>query len=723
MAIDRQEPSFGEQLSEKEFLERAYNRLSRSKSWFDPIWKEGGDMWDMYAGESMSPTDKRYMEETKRPVIDPPFAAGLIDTVVGAEMGQQTETVFRGVDDGLEDEVIGDWLTTLVRNGFSLADAHRHLMDAYRDDLITGYGFAVFYMNLRKVPIRPLVKTLNYWNVFPDPDAIERNLLDSQYFFIESKWPLQDAQARWSSPEQRKALEGAYASSDNPPANLPQTISTSAGSGSTSTRQGVQIYEYQYRLAEACCVYVDPETGEQKNVRREEYDARVAELAAAAKAADKEYRQRLAAWEAIQEEQAMDVTGLGFAAGMPQQEPPPAPPEPVLIDEETVHHYNGDRFYRAFIAGRDSKTGALLEKKEIVEGEFTIKAVTGYPWKKSREERVRFYGMMRKVYDIQIWWSKALQLWIELLSRKVKDGGFIEKSAFETPEDAAKFVKNSSIPGMFHMVADGANAAGKIKLNPPVTGEPGLAELWNMLTEMFGMVSGVSRGLQGTLTQDRSNVLVSNLQEQGLQMLLPVRAPRTAFVMACGRLFARMCLNHLPADELDRILGVQKIKDITVQMQPDPETGEEIEVPLPSKEIGPDGQPLPLTAGKILKSDQFDLLDYDVTVDVAVATTSQKLATWQIMNQHGMADVLAKNLPGDIWLPAFLRNAPLPGTVTKEMADKAETYFAEQKKAGTAQGIMESFQKLLQANPEEAQQIIAQMGQMSGQQQPQEQAQ
>lgn len=717
MAIDRQEPSFGESLSEKDFLERAYQRLSRSKDWFNPVWEEGRSMWDMYAGESFSELDRQYLKETKRPVIDPPFAAGLIDTVVGAEMGQQTETVFRGVDDEFEDQVIGDWITALTRNGYALCSAHRHLMDAYKDTLVVGYGFTTTFMNVRKVPIRPQIKALNFWTVFPDPDAVEQNLEDAQYFFIESKWPLQDAQARWSSPDQRKALEGAYASADTPPASLPQTI---RGTGSTTSRQGVEIYEYQYRLAQACCVYVDPETGEQKNVTREEYDSRVAELDAQNRAAEKEYQERLSAWEAIQEAQLAEIPLSYDATPSPTpQSPPPEPPQPILIDEEAVHHYNGDRFYRAFIAGRDAKTGALLENKEITEGEFTIKADTGYPWKKPKEERVRFYGMMRKVYDIQIWWSKALAGWIELLSRKIKDGGFIEKSAFESSEDAAKFVKNSSIPGMFHMLADGG--IGRIKINPPVTGEPGLAELWNMLTEMFGMVSGVSRGLQGTLTQDRSNVLVSNLQEQGLQMLMPIRAPRTAFVMACGRLFAKMTLNHLPAEEIDRILGVQKVEGMTVQKQADPETGEEIEVPIPSSETGPDGQPVPLTAGRILK--QADIMDYDVTVDVAVATTTQKLATWQIMNQHGMADVLAQNLPGEIWLPSFLRNAPLPGSVSKEMADKAEAYFASQKKEGTPQGVMESFQKLLQANPEEAQQLIAQLGQMAGQPAQQEQPQ
>lgn len=697
------EPKFGEALDEKQLLEFAFGALRRSKDWFGKIWDEADAMWDMMAGESFTALDKQYLVETGRPVIDPAFAAGIVRTVVGAEMGQQSEVVFRGVDEGLEDEVIGTWLTNLVRHGMGQTNGHREMMSAFQDMLVTGYGFALTYLDVSVIPQRFKTEALNYWNTWPDPDAVKQNQADANFWGIETKWRPQDAVARW--PEKKAELEKAAGSSAMP---TPLPLSSTVGGtrrGSVSARQGVVITEFHYRLAKPKAVWVDPEDpqGKQKKTNREEYDARKKELEERAAAETKAYEEAVAEW--------MTAAELDPTMNLPAPEPPPPP---VLLDDAQAHFFNGHCYYRCYFAGEDIKDGALLEREELEIEEFPVKALTGFPWKQRREERIRFYGMLRDLYDIQITTSRMIQLYLDSLARRVKGGGIAEESAFVGGRDGyEKFVKNSSISGMWHMVADGSVAGGRIREFSALQQEPGIQEAYRTFLEMFGLVSGVTQMLQGTFTGDRANTLVSNLQEQGLQMLLPIRAPRTEFVMAVGRLFAKLCIQYLPAEELDKILGVQKVEGLTVQKVLNPETGEEEEVPIQSSEIGPDGQPLPMTAGRILK--QVDPFDYSVTVDVGVATPTQRQATFQYFSQHGLfKELMDAGVPPEILVPRMLENSPLPGTVAKQMADELRKFYEQQKKQGTEQGILEAFQQMVGTDFESAQALLDQIMQIAG---------
>lgn len=687
------EPDFGQTLSDEELLDWAYKCLERSKDWFAPVHEDARKMWDMRAGKSFTPAERQFLKETQRPAIDPPFAAGILDTVKGAEMGQQTEPVFHGADESVEDEVIGSWLTNLTRIGFGKVAAHRKLHDAYDDMLVGGYGFMIGYMDVRNVPIRPTLKSLNYWCVWPDPDAVEQNLEDANFFLVGSKWRLEDAVANW--PAKEDDLRNAWSSvTGGKLANIPRAPRTGLRSGGLSARQGVEIFEFHYRRGEKMAVWADPETGKQRKTTRAEYDKTKKQLDDAVKAAEKEYRSALEMWSEVS-------IGSPSAAG---PEPLPPPEMPTLRDEE-AYFFNGHRYYRAYVAGAGLKEGVLLENRALDCDEFLVKAITGFPWKQGDQERVRFYGLMAKIADLQMFFSRTIQGYLEVMARKIKGGGFYEKGAFGTIADQNKFIKNSSIPGMWHGVEDGALQQGKIRENPSISGEPGLQELYRTLVEMFGLISGVTQALQGTLQADRSNVLVSNLQEQGLQMLLPIRAPRTALVMAVGRLYAKLATKYLPAEEIDKIIGKQDIPGMTFEMVPDPVTGEPTQQPI----IGEDGEPV--TAGKILKGKE--VMDYEVTVDVGVATPTQRQATWQFFSQHGLLQtMLEAGMPPQIILPTLLRNSPLPGTVSKDLGDRLESFYGQQEQAQTEEGMVQGFTAMLQKDPQAAEAVLQQMAQM-----------
>lgn len=710
-------PRFNEQMSKEELLDWAFRCRDRSKGFYEEIWKEFDYFCKVNAADSLSDADKETLRDTKRPEIDPPFAAGVVEAVVGAEISQQVEPVFHGVDRGLEDEVIAEWLTQLLRNGFNLTQANDKLLDCFKDKLVGGYGFAQFYIDLHRIPFRIACKKLPFWTVWPDPDAIEPNLRDARFWWVETTWSLEDAQANWSSEEQRGALEGAATKAGRGAAGVLPASPNRVGGKKRGDESTVVIAEFQYRRAVARARYADPETDEEVDSTREEYEERKKELNDAADAQMEEYTQAVEEWSAMA---ANPDPMLAQQAG-----PQPQAPQPPRVDDafeaEFVVFYNGYSFRRAFIAGESKDTGSVLEDKEIDlplpgdEPGFTIKCDTGYDWQMREDERVRRYGLMRKIVHIQEWFVKFIVNYIELMGRKIKGGGTVEKGAFEgIPGGFNKFVQNSSKGGAWHMVADGAHAQGKINPWPAAQGEPGLVEGINIMREMFGWVTGVSQAMQGTMTSDRSNVLTENLQQHGLQMLLPVRQPRQSFLLSCGRLYAAIAIKHLPAEELDRILGVQEIEGMTVQKQMDPATGQPV--------LGPGGKPVmtpivsetdgqPVTAGKILKN--VDLLDYDLQADLSPTNQTEKMKFVTVWNQHGLGKILADALPGAagtaIWLPRLFRNLPLPASDAKAMASEAEKLLETMQAAETAEGIVAAFTQIMQSDPGQAQQIHQQL--------------
>jgi hypothetical protein len=719
--IDEQTPRFNKLMSSAELLRWMMKCRKEARAFCSDIHKETDYYWSVTAAEALSEDDKKFLREAGRPEIDPPFAAGVLDAVLGMEIAADVTPVFHGVDSGHEDQVIADWLTRLLRNGFKMMGADDAMLEAFHDCLVGGYGFVQFYLDMRRMPFRAVGKHLNYWQVWWEPGAVEKNLRDSDFFGIESEWELEDAEANWSSEKQRGLILQAASGSKKGKAPGGSPLPQMPGATSAYGRmEKVKVTEFQYRRSVARARYADPETGEEVDSTRDDYEARKKELATRAAEQRATHEEQLGMWRDLAED---PDPAFAATAG-------PEPPEPQVVEitdeyeEEFVAFYNGYSYRRAFVVGEDEASGGVLEDKEIDlplpgdEPGFTIKAVTGYAWRQKEKKRVRRYGLMRKIVNIQEWFTKFIRQYLELQSRKIKGGGFVEKGAFEgIPGGFEAFVRKAPSGGHWQMVADGAIQAGKIKENGAMSGEPGLLEGINMMREMFGWVTGVTQGLQGTLTQDRANILVENQQEHGLQMLLPIRQPRRDFLLACGRLYAAIVIKHLPAKEIDRILGVQQIEGMTVekQMGPDgrPVYGPDGPVLIPI--LGDDGQPM--TAGTILKN--ADLLDFDVEADIAQAKETEKTKFMTAWQQHGLGAIIQQALPGPagtrIWIGELFKNMMPNAAAGKEMAAKADAYLLQLEQQESAQGISAAFEQMAAADPDGASQLLQQLVQiMSG---------
>lgn len=675
------QPEFGEKFDDAKLLDFFWRKWKASESCAAPVLKEAKLLYAMYAAQAMLERDTNYIKETFRLPIELPIAKGVIDTVAGIAMAQGLEPAWKGVDqEGMGGEVDADWLTQVVKNCRSRCKAFGEERAAFFDKLITGYGFTDNLLDLTRVPIRPRTEHVEINEVRWDPDARKDNLEDAQFWIRFRDWTVERAQANW--PAKAGAIKLGIGSGSIQ-SFTPTTSGTTRTTQFTNPAGKVRVYDFQYARWETKVVYFDPETQTRMNVVKSEFTKKQQETEDIAQAQMTAYAGQV---QAAQQ------------AGQPEPQPPQVAPKITEFWE-----YPSPVWYRAYILGnaKESK-GLVLSHEAISVNEPTLKCDTGFAWKDPEAGSTRFFGLMRVVADAQLYLNRAMSEWLEIMARGVKGGGFLPKGALGNMKTVEEFLKDAAKPGFWHVVEDGYE--GRIQFNPTQAVPAGFREIFQMMIEMFGRLTGVTEWLQGTGTADRANVLVSNMQEQGQQMLAPIFAPHKAQITANGKIMAAIALKHLPAREIDKILGPQQVSGIT--HQPDPQTGQL--VPIPSDQVGPDGQPLPITPGLLLKD--ADLLEYDVVVDVAVATPTQRAVASQWWSDQGtLATFLQNGAPPKIILPEVVEISPMPGVRAKKMADELRQYFEQQEQQQTDQGILQAMNIKVQTDPQGAMQLLQQI--------------
>ena len=682
------QPTFGEKFDDKKVLDHFWKKWKASDTPAATVMKEAKLFYAMYAAQAMLERDTNYVKETFRLPIELPIAKGVIDTVCGIAMAQGLEPAWKGVDqEGMGGEVDADWLTQLVKNCRARCKAFGEERAAFFDKLITGYGFTDNMLDLTRVPIRPRTEHVEIDEVRWDPDARKDNLEDSTFWIRLHDWTVEEAQAKW--PDKASEISLGIGSGSIT-AQTPTTSGTTKATRTASPAGKVRLYDFQYCRWQTKVVYFDPETQTRTDVVKSEFTKKQSELEEIAKAQMTAY--------AGQVQQAQEIG---------QEEPQPPAIAPKITE---FWEYPSPIWYRAYILGNSSSAkGVVLSHEAISVNEPTIKCDTGFAWKDPEQGTTRFFGLMRVVADAQLYLNRAMSEWLEIMARGVKGGGFIPKGALGNMKSVDDFIKDAAKPGFWHVVEDGYE--GRIQFNPTQAVPAGFREIFQMMIEMFGRLTGVSEWLQGTGTADRANVLVSNMQEQGQQMLAPIFAPHKAQITANGKIMAAIALKHLPARELDKILGPQQIEGVTHQK--DPATQQL--TPIMSEETGPDGQPVPVTPGLLLKD--ADLLEYDVVVDVAVATPTQRAVASQWWSDQGtLATFLQNGAPPRIILPEVVEISPMPGVRAKKMADQLRAFFEQQEQQGTDQGILDAMNSKVQSDPEGAQQLLQQISEAVQQQ-------
>jgi len=691
---DTDEPIHGQEMSDDELVNFYRNALDDAEAEEGPAVREDARHWRLYAGISASDDDQQFYAANPEVVsTDVAIFQAIMHTFLGSEMSQKVEPAFFGEDLGPVDQACADWMTKVVRKVWSACDADVHVWDAVQDCGVTGRGYAIGFIATNQRPVRPVIKALQTWRVKPDPDATEMNYADADYFVIrEPSMLLDNALALY--PTHTEALKersraGGSAILDTTPIPGPPT----PGSASRSRRRHrktVDIDTLYYRSSHSRTSFIDPKTDEYRNEPTEEFESTREQY-------QLEYEQEL---EAYAERSAMAVS-----MGMASEEQPPQPP---TWDEESVDTYIGHCHYQAtFVAsagGHSRGAAYLLDRKRIGVDQFPVKSVTGLVWKKPEEDRIRFFGLGRVCFDVIQYMMKALRSWVDTVSRANKGGGHVPDSA--TPEWMEEFRTKNAIPGYWHHTPAQLmpGAPGGIVANTNAQIPPDFKDIFFFCLDLLGRVTGVNEWLQGTGQGDRSNAYVANLQQTGAARLLPLRKPRIQFVTNLGSLMAAYVIRHMPAGEIDRILGeVAPIDGVTVEAD---EQGSQAPRMILDRKTG---QMVPATPGRLLK--QMDLLDYDIRADVGATTPNQRFAIADWFTTHGMATSMIKEMGVSPKIVArmVLKYSPLPEDAAQDLLRQAEEDWTMQEQQQSEQGAIQYFQGL---PPEQQAQFFNQLQQM-----------
>jgi len=635
---------------------------------------------------------KDAMAKTDRVLVSFNYCLSTINTLIGQDQADRKEARFEGVDGDFSDTFVGELLTDLVRHLYQKAKGHRKESDAQLDQLITGYGWMEVYMDSTSFPFSLKARHVNCFDMYVDPNYRESNCGDARYIIHSCAWTLEDAIARWPKHESDlRASVSAGSSNVGPFPKVARGDALGYGPGPSDTQyqsddtdRSIEISEYQYRKLAPWVAFQDPATGEDKELPLEEFRKLHKDAAMVA-----------------------DPTTGGVAAD---------------AIGETVE-FQREEIYSCWFAGLEENFCLLLEGPKRLEDDlFTYRCATGYRARNEDTGTTFHFGLMSLIYEPQLWSAKTLSSIIDFLSIQSKGGGFYDPEALLNWAD---FQATASTPGKWHALAPGANADVQIRPNPPMQWPSALEKLLDYAMSAPQRTANISDYDKGTAQSERSNVLISNLQQHSQMVLNPLMDPLSEMRVGVALLFAKYAQRYVPATIIDRILGAKKMEGITFNYQMDPQTGAQVEVPVmvpdPKAPMDPmTGQPgmRPIRPSDLIK--QADVTDFDVAIDLGSASVTSKQAFMQSMMQTDFAGKLAEMGVLQRFLPLMVKNWPgIPANDAKKLSKELEEDAAAMRVQQNAQTILQAIQVM---PPEQqiavAQQIGALIQQTQQQQQP-----
>lgn len=635
------EPRYGKKYADADLLEWMGQCYQDSADHFSG-WRESlPRLFSMYGGKTLSEADRAYLGATNRPEIEFNYCLGTLNAILGQDISNKSEVVFRGQDLGASDQVLGEWLTSGVRRSHQVCKGHLHEWEVLWELLVSGYGWSRGFLDVNRPTILPAIQRAPCWEMYPDPDATGTNLNDMRWLIRERRWTLESIEARWPKKADEvisRAATGDLMLPTHPEPYRKDEWRRMYESGSIM-RERVTVREFEYKRFEPYLRYWDPATEELAEVE-----------------------------EAKSEERWLAMEAMGQ-------------PRP-----EQVFPYSRECFYRAHaVVAHGGNHGILLDHEKLSLPSFTYRCATGFRFQNPETGRIVFFGPASVIADAQNYINQSLRLTLELVATSSKGGGFIEEGALKS--SVAQFQMDQAKPGYWHVVADDSVSQKRILLKPTQTIPPVVGEFLRLCVDAISTLTGVTDWVKGTATQERSNVLISNLQEQSITMLMPLLEPLKEWRVANGVLMGRLFL-QLPDQVINRLIGDEPVEGLThanIPMQ-NPETG------LTEMQLVPlsiDGEPVmpdpetgemmaePATPAALMKKNADPLL-YDVVADVGQASPTMKMAVWQVFIQTNLIGTLMEaGIPIDAILPRLIRYLPLPSDMAQSLAADLEARMGQ----------------------------------------------
>lgn len=709
----------------------ATRRLKAAMSASATYRAKAAQYWRAYKGDPFEPEDSLYMEAvTDRPVVRYNIFIGTINAIAGSDQAEQREARFSGVDKSPREQAIGQWLTQITRLYHRRANgpATEHAM--FIDKLVTGMGWNRLIIDQTRWPWVPKQEHVEAWKVHRDPAATKANWSDMRWFFVEERWHWKDVKAQWPGEWMTLCAAGIAGAGANSgylgeTGGVTRAVSNNYGAGSSAgypvgsvwgeeVEPTVRIFTHQYIDSESWVAFTDPTTGKDVTMSLDDFNGD-------AKSTDpgKLGRRR-------------ELAASGF---------------------DTIQHVTYPKaIYRNafYAASADGGSSNLIELEDLPLPfqSFTYVCDTGFLDKDPEKGYVESFGMGHVCFDPQRYISKILSFMLEMLRRSSSGGVWLKAGGLVSPHT---FLQDYARPGAPILIRDEVNIKDVVQDRAQPTWPSAMERFFSIVTDGLPDITGVTKAFKGTSTQDRSGVAVQSLTSQTASMLNPLVAPTMTARQNLARLHALFILNYLSDEAVNRVIGDDPIPGVNFQQDPmtgglvyppeqipdpsgqvDPQSGQPAMVPNPQANsplpimvpdpsgamdpgqpdpaAGQPGQPqprmVPLTPAMILR--QADIMEYEIDVDLGVASINTKEAMWRIFTDTNLLPQMqTAGIEMAAVLPDLVKLLPLPPEMAARLAKKFEMAARKQ----TPDLIMESVKQM---SPDDSNQLLQSLAQMLG---------
>jgi hypothetical protein len=315
-------------------------------------------------------------------------------------------------------------------------------------------------------------------------------------------------------------------------------------------------------------------------------------------------------------------------------------------------------YYEAFLGA----TGFLPDengqvKRKLEMGMFQWRVITG----ERDRKKMCFYGLLRDMFDPQMWANKWLSQTMQIMNSNAKGGIMAETDAFVNQRKAEE---DWSDPTKIVWTKPGAISNGKIKdrTAPPLP--QGLGDLMQFALSSLRDTTGVNLELLGQADREQAASLEMQRRQSAMTILATLFDSLRRFRKVQGRAMLNY-INMLPENTLVRVVDKGLTKYI------------------------------PLVKDK-------EHVTYDVIVDEAPSSPNQKQAVWAMVMQLLQSGIELS--PQTVI--QLLKYSPLPESVVAEI-EQAMGMAAEMSPQMLQQKLQQA-EQALQVLEEQLQQAMAQ---------------
>lgn len=502
-----------ESLTDDDILRKAKADYKASDDHFGEWREEAREDFGFVSGSGQwSVDDINKLKEQSRPVITFNRVGPVVDVVCGVEVSNRQEVRF--IPRKLGDTGVNELLTSAAHWVMEQCNAEDEESDAFRDMVICGMGWTETRLDYETDPDGEiLVERVDPLEMWPDPAAKKRNLVDARFAIRVRDIAKTDFDAMW--PEHRDLVTDtaeiwSYGDEiDNALRDAPTPATAYDGrTGKNQVQSGGKVRVLHYQWVEKVNIYrvMNPLTGAEEFVDEETFEAA---------------RERL------------EALGAKF-----------------------VKQTKALRL-QAFIAG-----STVLEKGEApCPTHFSFQCMTG---KRDRATRT-WYGIVRGMKDPQRWANKWLSQVLFIINSNAKGGIMAETGAFD---NVRKAQDEWAQPDAITWVKDGALQQSKILPKPPITYPAGLDQLMQFAIGSIRDVSGVNVEMLGMADRDQPGILEYQRKQAGINILAGLFDSLRLYRKEEGRILLYYIREYLSDGRLIRVVGDDGAKYIPLVRDP-----------------------------------------------------------------------------------------------------------------------------------------------------------